>query len=169
MASFFVCKFEVVTVVDPLLLDKFKLTLNARVNGHKDDSVITFIISTALCRWTRGKSQAYEKAMRLGPYPQIWIFGFRSEAYWSVGELKCERLVFENLVLCDPSSPVSLIRLVTIYSDLDQPQNARKIAEDFMSYIPTFSVDRFVNKMLYKLQSDSESLRAALLKAGLPE
>jgi hypothetical protein len=71
--------------------------------------------------------------------------------------------------LCDPSSPVSLIRLVTIYSDLDQPQNARKIAEDFMSYIPTFSVDRFVNKMLYKLQSDSESLRAALLKAGLPE
>jgi adenylate cyclase len=110
-----------------------------------------------------------KKAMRLGPYPQIWIFAFLGEAYRSVGELERARLVFENLALRDPNSPVSLIRLATIYSDLDQLQKARQVADDFMSYIPTFSVGRFVDKMPYKLQGDSESLRAALLKAGLPE
>jgi adenylate cyclase len=110
-----------------------------------------------------------KKAMRLGPYPQIWIFAFLGEAYRSLGELERARLVFENLALRDPGSPLSLIRLAAIYSDLDESQKAKQVADDFMSCIPTFSVGRFVNKMPYKLQSDRESLRAALLKAGLPE
>jgi adenylate cyclase len=110
-----------------------------------------------------------KKAMRLGPYPQVWIFAFLGEAYRSLGDLERARLVFENLALRDPGSPLSLIRLATIYSDLDQSQKARQAADDFMACIPTFSVGRFVNKMPYKLQSDRESLSAALLKAGLPE
>jgi hypothetical protein len=77
--------------------------------------------------------------------------------------------VFENLALRAPGSPISLIRLAMIYSDLDQSQKARQAADDLMSCIPVFSVGRFVRKIPYKLQSDRESLSAALLKAGLPE
>ena len=107
--------------------------------------------------------------MRLGPYPQVWILAFLGEAYRSLGELERARLVFEHLALRDPGSPLSLIRLAIIYSDLEQSQKARQAADDFMSSIPMFSVGRFVNNMPYKLQKDRESLTAALLKAGLPE
>jgi TolB-like protein/class 3 adenylate cyclase len=110
-----------------------------------------------------------KKAIRLGPYPQIWILAFLGEAYRSLGELERARLVFENLALRAPGSPISLIRLAMIYSDLDQSQKARQAADDLMSCIPVFSVGRFVRKIPYKLQSDRESLSAALLKAGLPE
>jgi len=110
-----------------------------------------------------------KKAMRLGPYPQIWILAFLGEAYRSLGELERARLVFENLALRAPGSPISLIRLAIIYGDLDQSQKARQAADDLMSCIPVFSVGRFVSKIPYKIQSDRESLSAALLKAGLPE
>ena len=92
----------------------------------------------------------------------------RVDAYRSLGRLKEARAVFERLAARMPGSPMSLTRLISIYSDLDETDLGRRAAGALISIVPNFKVGGYMRGMPYKQEADRQSLAKALIKSGLP-
>jgi TolB-like protein len=109
-----------------------------------------------------------KKALRLSPYAPDWILAGLGDVYQRLGQLEKARAVFELLLERMPRSPVSLVRLAAICSQLGDTESAREAAENLLAISPEFSVDQYVQGIPSPRPGDREQVARLLREAGLP-
>jgi adenylate cyclase len=108
-----------------------------------------------------------ERAMRLSPFPVIWVFTNSGRAYLLTGRYEKAISMCKKAVDVNPSNIFAHIYLAAAYGAAGREEEARAEAKEVLRLNPKFSVDWFKTSFKYKRKADSEVLVNGLRKAGL--
>jgi len=110
-----------------------------------------------------------ERALRVDPLEP-------SFAYWGLGMANraMERYetairYFKKSLEGNPKNLIVLVNLAPCYVILGRDEEARGVAVEILKLHPNFSVEKWMKKSPAKDPVKKEKMKAALLKAGLPE
>jgi TolB-like protein/Flp pilus assembly protein TadD len=107
------------------------------------------------------------KAIRLNPIPPSWYLTNLANAYRMVGQNEDAILTFKKALDRNPDNLWANVYLTATYSQAGRLDEARAQAVEVLRVQPTFSAERYVNKLPYKDKVEAEGLIAALHNAGL--
>ena len=111
--------------------------------------------------------QAYEKALRMNPFPPSnWLYAL-GMCYLYTGQ--CDQAIAqcEKAVQLEPKSLLNRLVLTLAYATCGQEKDARSQAEKVLEIRPKFSVEYFGRRLSFKNAADKEFFLDGLRKAGL--
>ncbi len=111
----------------------------------------------------------FKKAMRLTPYYPNWYLNILGLAYYLSGEYDKAIDALEKGRTRNPNSPVSHLRLIAVYAEMDRMVEARAAAAEILRINPKFSVSKWGKVQLFKDPAVLVHMTNHMLKAGLPE
>ena len=117
-------------------------------------------------RWKEA-IQAYEKAIRLNPFPENNILMGLGISYAYAGQYEEAIRWCEKAVRQQPDDIFAHLLLAAVYSFSGREDEARTEAAEVLRINPKFSVEKFAKRARYKNEADRERLVGALRKAGL--
>jgi adenylate cyclase len=111
---------------------------------------------------------AYEKAIRLSPFPPSAVLFGLGSALQSVGRYEEAVAVFKKLLQKWPDNIQGRVALSATYSMMGRDAEARVQAKEILRIDPNFSLDTFSKRPLsVKNKADQDGYIDALRKAGL--
>ena len=109
------------------------------------------------------------KAIRLCPiYPGwfLWVLGI---AYRLTGQTDSAVTAFEAAIKRDPNFLASYVNLASMYGELGQEKNTRKLVSEILRLDPNFSIEKYLLGLSYKDPREMARFEDGLHKAGLPQ
>ncbi len=106
-----------------------------------------------------------QKAMRLNPYHPERFWSHLARACFTARRYEDAIKALQRVNQADHATSVAL---AACHAALGNETAARDHVRDILKQAPDFCVDDFLSTQHYKLSSDLEHCRTALLKAGLP-
>ena len=111
--------------------------------------------------------QAYEKALRMNPFPPSnWVYAL-GMCYLYTGQ--CDQAIAqcEKAVRMEPKSLLNHLVLTSAYATCGLEKEARSQAQEVLEIQPKFSVAYFGKRLPFKNVADKEFFLGGLQKAGL--
>ena len=111
---------------------------------------------------------AYEKAIRLSPFPPPAVLRGLGYALRDVGRYEEAMAVFKKVLQKWPDGILGQVGLVATYSMMGRDAEARAQTKEILRIDPNFSLDTFSKRPLsVKNKADHDRYIDALRKAGL--
>jgi adenylate cyclase len=108
-----------------------------------------------------------KKAIRLNPIPPSYYYLKLARAYRMTGKYEEALAECEKALSRSPDNIFARVEIVATYSLSERTDEARTAAAEVLRLHPTFTVERYVQGLPFKKQSENERLAKALRKAGL--
>jgi tetratricopeptide (TPR) repeat protein len=109
------------------------------------------------------------KAIRLNPFPPSYYYYQLGYCYFMTEQYEQAVAEFTKAIKLQPDNLPAFVGLAAVYGFSDQKKEALLAGKEVSRIAPGFSVERWVKRLPYKHETDSERLRSGLYKAGLPE
>jgi adenylate cyclase len=106
-----------------------------------------------------------QKAMRLNPFHPERFWSHLARGYFAARRYEEAIKALQRLNQADHTK---FVALAACHAELGNEAAAKDDIQEILKRKPDFSVDDYLATQHYKLSSDLEHCRAALLKAGLP-
>ncbi len=110
-----------------------------------------------------------QKAIRLNPFPPTWYFLTLGHSYQQTGRYEEAIELYKISVQREPNNLFSRVRLTDTYILSGSEEEARAEAREVLQINPKFSIEGYAKNLPYKNGEETERLREALRKAGLPD
>jgi adenylate cyclase len=110
-----------------------------------------------------------KQAIRLNPFARPYYFEALGEAHLMAGQYEEAIEAFKKALHLNPKDSVSIMNLAIAYSLLGREEEARAMAEEFLTISPKFSAKRHEMLSFYENQADRAFIADAMRKAGFPE
>lgn len=110
---------------------------------------------------------AFEKALRLNPFPPGWFFQYLGLAYLFTGNYDEAIKACQNALHITPTLTGAPIFLAAAYSLSGRKEEARNITTEILKMNPRFTVEAFISRSLISNQNHKDLLVEGLRKAGL--
>jgi tetratricopeptide (TPR) repeat protein len=121
---------------------------------------------TALGRPEEG-IKLIEKAMRLDPIPPDFYLTNLGVAYRFVGQYEDAIELYRRVLQRSPDNLFAHIGLTAAYSASGREEEARHQSQELLKLDPTFSLDKYAERVLIKDEVQRERFFANLRNAGL--
>ena len=128
-----------------------------------------FFLAAVLCYAGRPEEAIplVESAERLNPIPLPLQLQRMSLAYRSTGRYEKAIEAAKRIIRVEANNQFAHVLLISSYIPLGREKEARAEAVELLRINPNFSVDRYIKRIPYKNQAESDRLAEALYKAGL--
>ena len=151
--------------------DEAESAFERAVELNPNDSMSLLYLGFSMGR--TGKPQEaiaiYNRILRIDPLAPTMVYHGLGNANASMKNYEQAISYYKKLLEIKPRYVLAMPGLTSCYIALGREEEAHAMAGEILKLNPKFSVDKYVKMFGVKDQAENECLRAALLKAGLPE
>jgi TolB-like protein len=109
-----------------------------------------------------------KKAIRLNPHHPPWYLWFAGEVFWDAKRYDEAVPVFKKYIELT-NAIWGYLFLIDVYIHLNREKEAQQIANEVVKKYPDFSIEKYVDPVVFDKQEDKRIIINSLQKVGLPE